>query len=257
MEQLKKRLPDEPDLDYITFSGSGEPTLNSDLGMIIAPIKKLTRVPVAVLTNGSLLWDKRVQADLMDADLVVPSLDAGTADVFQRINRPHPGLTFEKIIEGLVEFRTIYNGQMWLEVFLLDGVNTMKEELLKIKESVDAIQPDRIQLNTVARPPAEESALKIPYEDMTEIQTMFGEHAEVIAPYDKAFAPQKETADPGKILAMLRRRPCTIEDIASGLGIHRIEIIKHLEKYEKQNLVQKFSSDNKQFYHAIKNETQT
>lgn len=254
MDQLKDRLPDEPHLDYITFSGSGEPTLNSDIGDIISAIKTHTSIPVAVLTNGSLLWDTRVQADLLNADLVVPSLDAGTPEVFQRINRPHPELDLERIIRGLVEFRRVYHGQIWLEIFLLKDVNTMESELLKIREYAEAICPDRIQINTIARPPAEDSAEKVPYEDLTEIQALFGERAEVIAPYGKAPTAPKSDAQPEEILAMLGRRSCTVEDIATGLSIHLNEAIKHLERLEQQELVQRFSRDDKSYYRKIENE---
>jgi wyosine [tRNA(Phe)-imidazoG37] synthetase (radical SAM superfamily) len=251
IDQLKARLPEEPHLDYITFSGSGEPTLNADIGTIISAIKEVTSIPVAVLTNGSLLWDTQVQADLMRADLVVPSLDAATSEMFEYINRPHQELDFERILGGLIEFRQRFRGQIWLEIFLLEGVNTTKEELLEMKRHVEAMRPDRIQLNTVARPPAEESALKVPYEHMMRIQAFFGEHAEVIAPYGEHSMKRRIAAKTEEVLALLRRRPCTVEDIASGLSIHLNEAIKHLAILEKQKALHTFKREDKQYYQAL------
>jgi wyosine [tRNA(Phe)-imidazoG37] synthetase (radical SAM superfamily) len=254
MEQLKQKLSEHPHLDYITFSGSGEPTLNSDIGEIILSIKRHTSIPVAVLTNGSLLWDKQVQEALKEADLVIPSLDAGSADVFRRINRPHPGLDFEKIVRGLAEFRRVYDGQIWLEIFLLEGVNTTASEILEIKKHVDIIRPDRIQLNSVARPPAEDFARKVSHEDMIRIQSLFGERAEIIAPYEKAPGTARGRATTDDVLATLQRRACTAEDIASGLAIHINEAIKHLAQLEEQGLLQKIRKDTKLYYQVIEEE---
>jgi wyosine [tRNA(Phe)-imidazoG37] synthetase (radical SAM superfamily) len=155
LDQLSHKLNEDTEPDYITFSGSGEPTLHSDLGQLIEAIKKRVTIPVAVLTNGSLLWDKQVQEGLMGADLVVPSLDAGSPRLFRQINRPDAQLEFSQVLEGLIEFRRLYTGRVWLEVFLVDGVNTAPPEIARIRECVQAICPDKVQLNTVVRPPAE------------------------------------------------------------------------------------------------------
>ena len=144
--------------DYITLSGSGEPTLNTNIGEIIRRIKEITSTPVAVLTNGSLLSSNEVRRDLSEADVVLPSLDAITPALFEYINRPHPSLKIEEIISGLIQFRKQYRGQIWLEVVFCRGVNDDKEEIEKLKGVIERIQPDRIQLNTPVRPPAEEFA---------------------------------------------------------------------------------------------------
>jgi len=248
MEQLRRRLDDGARPDYITLSGSGEPTLHSGIGELIGSVKKQTNIPVAVLTNGSLLWNKEVREALVGADLVIPSLDAGNADAFMRVNRPHPELNFERVVEGLVEFRNIYDGEIRLEIFLLDGVNSMPSEVLRIKEQTDAIRPDKIQLNTVVRPAAEDYALRVPDADMNGIQNMFGECAEVIVPYEKAPLTHERKAVADEILVMLRRRPCTLDDVASGLRIHKNEAIKYLAKLEEKNLALRVRKDDTIYY---------
>jgi wyosine [tRNA(Phe)-imidazoG37] synthetase (radical SAM superfamily) len=205
---------------------------------------------VAVLTNGSLLWDGMVQRALAGADLVIPSLDAGDPRVFQRVNRPHPALDFEQVTKGLVEFRRGFDGQIWLEVFLVEGVNATSEDVLSIRELADSIEPDRIQLNTVVRPAAEDYALRVSNADMDRIRAVFGNRAEVIAPYETAPVPAHGSAVADDILEMLRRRPCTLDDVAAGLGIHRNEAIKYLAKLVETHLAEKIGQDSTTFYRA-------
>ena len=145
-------------LDYITFSGSGEPTLHSQIGHIIGKVKKMTSIPVAVITNGSLLFMDEVKGDLGQADLLVPSLDAVSRTVYETINRPEPSLEIERVIQGLIDFREQFRGQIWLEILYCRGVNDDHSEVVKMKEVLDQINPERIQLNTVYRPPAEDFA---------------------------------------------------------------------------------------------------
>jgi len=150
LETLKKRLSSEP--DYITLSGSGEPTLFSRLAELIDRIKAMTRVPVAVLTNGSLLWQEDVRRQLMNADLVIPSLDAGDEVMFRLVNRPHEEISFEQMLNGLVDFRREFRGEYWLEVFVIGAYTAIPVELAKVAKCVDRIGPDRVQLNR--HPPA-------------------------------------------------------------------------------------------------------
>ncbi len=151
LEELKQKLATHP--DYITLSGSGEPTLCPRLGEIIERIKAMTSIPVAVLTNGSLLWLKEVRAAVALADVVMPSLDAGDDLLFQTVNRPHPEITFERLVSGLEQFRREFTGQYWLEVMLLAGHTALPAHVQKIAHWVQRIRPDRVQLNTATRPP--------------------------------------------------------------------------------------------------------
>ena len=174
IDQLKKKLDSKP--DYITLSGSGEPTLFSRLEDLISRIKDITDIPVAVLTNGSLLWLPEVRNALKSADMVVPSLDAGSSQIFQYVNRPHSNITFSKMLDGLVKFCDEYNGKYWLEVFLLAGVTTPEMEINRLKTCINSIRPDKVQVNTVTRPPAEGFAEPVPQKQLQTITNTTAQH---------------------------------------------------------------------------------
>lgn len=173
-------LSPKTQIDYITFSGSGEPTLNSKLGKIIRGLKKITSIPIAVITNSSLLSNKRVRDDLLLADLVLPSLDVATDDCFQKINRPHTCLRLERMIEGLKALRREFKGKLWLEVMLVKGINDKKAEVKKLIQIIESIGTDKVQLNTVVRPPTEEFALALSKEEMEKWRNFIGGNCEVI-----------------------------------------------------------------------------
>lgn len=253
MEQLEDYLAaSDISLDYITLSGSGEPTLNSEIGWVIRGIKKLTSVPVAVLTNGSLLFMEQVREDLLDADVVLPSLDAVSPFVFKYINRPHSKLQIEKIIEGLVDFRKEFKGQIWLEVLFCRAVNDDKHEIKKMVEMIEKINPDKVQLNTAVRPPVEGFAFALSEEQLQDIKEMMGERAEIIPDFDKvtnkAFHPNIED----EIVNLIRRRPCTTDDISRSLGIHLNEAVKYINKLVKDKRIRYKSYGHKDYY-QVKN----
>src|ERR1035437_696237 len=150
LDELKRKLTCRP--DYITLSGSGEPTLHSRLGEIIEHIQAMTAVPVAVLTNCSLLWQAEVRDEVALADVVLPSLDAPDPERFEFINRPHPDITFERLLDGLAAFRREFSGKYWLEVMLLGGYTSLPPQIRQLAEWTRRIQPDKVQLNTAARP---------------------------------------------------------------------------------------------------------
>jgi len=214
--------------DFITLSGSGEPTLYSRLKELIGGIKERTAIPVAVLTNGSLLWMPEVRAGLLAADLVAPSLDAGDERLFRHVNRPHNDIAFDRLVEGLLGFREEYAGKYWLEVFLLGGITAIPAEVEKIARIVRRIDPDRVQINTVARPPAEEYAFAVNRAELQELAAALGNRAEVIADYPPSHLRADFAGRGEDILALLRRRPCTLDDIAEGLGLHRNEVVKYV-----------------------------
>lgn len=233
--QVRDKLSADP--DYITLSGSGEPTLYSRIGELIVSVKRITNIPVAVLTNGSLLWEREVQEGLTDADLLVPSLDAGDEALFQRVNRPHESISFERMLEGVVEFRSRFRGAYWLEVFLVGGISDTARDVAKIAGLVERIQPNRVQLNTVSRPPAENFAVSVSQSDMERFAVQLGEHAEVIADSRGVHREGEFTARQEDVLDLLRRRPCTVEDVASGLGMHVNEASKHVAELMERGAV--------------------
>ncbi len=162
---LKKRILDEivnhpalPITEYITFVGDGEPTLSLDLGWLINETKRLTQQNIAVITNGSLLYRADVREDLKSADVVLPSLDAGSEDVFKKINRPHGKIRFDAMLQGLIDFRRQYTGQIWLEVMLVKDVNDTVRALNDLKKIIAQVNPHRIYIMTPVRPPAEDWA---------------------------------------------------------------------------------------------------
>lgn len=248
INQLKAKLSSKP--DYITLSGSGEPTLFLRLEELISRIKDITDTPVAVLTNGSLLWLPEVRKALESADLVVPSLDAGSRHVFQYVNRPHQDITFSKILQGLVDFRKDYNGQYWLEVFLLAGVTTSEMEINRLKTCINAIQPDKVQVNTVTRPPAEAFAEPVLQKQLQTITEKLYEKAEVIADYSNVHKQQDFFARRKDVLILLQRRPCSVEDIAAGLGIHRNEVVKYVEELSSEGKIEAKLQNQQLYYKA-------
>jgi wyosine [tRNA(Phe)-imidazoG37] synthetase (radical SAM superfamily) len=249
IEQLKKNLGSKP--DYITLSGSGEPTLFSRLEELISRIKSITDIPVAVLTNGSLLWLSEVRSSLKLADLVIPSLDAGCNQIFQYVNRPHSDITFSKMLEGLVKFREEYTGKYWLEVFLLAGVTTPEMEINKLKTCINSVCPDKVQINTVTRPPAEAFAEPVPEKQLEAIAKRLYKNAEVIADYSGVHKQQDFSARREDVLTLLKRRPCSIEDIATGLGLHRNEVVKYVEELSSEGKIEAKPQNQQLYYKAV------
>jgi len=248
VRQVEEKLARIERPDFITFSGSGEPTLHSHLGEMIAEIKRTTDIPVAILTNGSLLWDPEVRRECAKADLVVPSLDAGDEDLFRFVNRPHPEIGFARMVEGLIRFREEFDGQIWLEVMLLAGITDLPSEVEKIKRWVEKIAPDRIQVNTSVRPPAEEYAFRVDDRRLAELARQLGDNAEVIAELSPSGREKNATARAEDILALLARRPCSVEDIAEGLGIGRAEVTKYLSALFAERTIRAIHKDGRLYF---------
>ncbi len=235
--ELEERLAAGTHADYITLSGSGEPTLHSDIGDIIRTIKTITDIPVAVLTNGSLLWDPDVRRELSAADLVIPSLDAGDEEAFARVNRPHGSIAFEPMIEGLVSFGQEYAGEIWLEVLLLDGITATKQEATKIARQVEKIRADRVQIGTVSRPPANVAACATSPAVLTELAVLFGKTAEVIHGFSGTLEEHSFLAGKAGILDLVQGRPHTLDEISGVLAINRNETLKILEGMLNEGLL--------------------
>jgi wyosine [tRNA(Phe)-imidazoG37] synthetase (radical SAM superfamily) len=235
--------------DYVTLAGSGEPTLNSGLGRIIARLKEITTAAVAVLTNGALLNDPQVRLELSQADVVLPSLDAVAQELYQTINRPVSGLTVAELISGLLALRAEYAGQIWLEVLLLRRLNDTAEELAKLKDALKLVRPDKVHLNTAVRPVVEEYALPLSTEELAKIAAFFGEGAEVIAAFGSNQHPKFELSD-ADFLATLARRPQTAGDLAEVLGLPVVVIVKRLDHLIRQGRVTHTRHQQKDFYHT-------
>jgi len=237
LEELESSLAAGPEADYVTLSGSGEPTLYSRLAPLIAGIKERTDRPVAVLTNGSLLSDRDVQESLLEADLVIPSLDAGDEATFEWINRPHPAIRFERMVAGIEAFCRRSCKPVWLEVFLLKGLNAAGIQQERIARLLDRIMPDRVLLNTATRPPSEVFAAALSRDELKQAARAFGGRAEVIADRYAAQHDEHHRARREDILNLLMRRPCTLEDVATGLGLHPNEVAKHLDELVREHVL--------------------
>lgn len=206
-------------IDYITFSGSGEPTLNSDLGLMIDEIKRSVHIPVAVITNGALLSQDDVRKDLLAADVVLPSLDAVSEDIFRYINRPHLQIEIQSIISGLELLRKDYRGQVWLEIMLVKDINDDEEELGKLKEVIDLIHADKVQLNTVTRPPSEEITGRLTREELEKACRFLGNTCEIISTFDKTPVQHEEQEWSRSVLDILKRRSLSLDDIVKITGV--------------------------------------
>ena len=247
--QLKDRLDAKP--DYITLSGSGEPTLHAGLQHLIHEIKNMTDIPVAVITNGSLLWLPEVRDSLLDADLVVPSLDVDSEDMFKYVNRPAPEIRFDQMVTGLCEFRQMFRGQYWLEVLLLSGVTTVEARVKALSDCIRTIGPDKVQVNTVVRPPLEAYAMPVPRGQLEEIAARLYPGAESILPCEHAGDMERSGASRDEILDLLRRRPCSIADVATGLRLHPHEVAKCIGLLVSAQSVRVKEQNGTLYYEAI------
>jgi len=236
--------------DTITLAGSGEPTLHSEIDQVISFLKGITDTRVALLTNGSLLWRKTVRNRVLGADLIMPTLTTVFEDTFRLIHRPHKELQLPIIIEGLKELRKDYEGAILLEVVLLAGINDNKKELEGMKKVIEEISPDKIQLNTVVRPPSDPRAMSLDMEQLEKIKNFFGEKAEIIAGISSnkkagEFDPQFKA-----IIEMAKRRPITAADIAGVLDITLDESERILKGFLLKGTIKKQEHEREVFYIA-------
>ncbi len=235
-------------IDYVTVTASGEPTLHSKIGDIVSRLKDISPKPVAVITNSSLLHLPEVRQALLEADVILPSLDAVRPDTFRRINRPIRSIRIEQIIGGLKDLRQEYTGQIWLEILFVGGINDRLEEVEELRKVLKAIQPDRIQLNTVDRPPAEDYAVPLSSARLETIRKVLGERAEVIVDFNRRIEQGFRPLVESEILAMLARRPCTVEDISGLLNVSQDEIAAVMESLIKKHRAQCKAYDQRVFY---------
>jgi wyosine [tRNA(Phe)-imidazoG37] synthetase (radical SAM superfamily) len=249
--------------DSITIAGAGEPTLNSQLGEIINRLKRNTDIPVAVVTNGTLFYRQDVRADCCKADIVLPSLDAGDEHTFLKINRPHPSISIEKHISGLCEFRKEYTGLIWLEVFIVEPVNTSDKQIAQINSIIEKIRPDKVQLNTAVRPTAYKDVNKVSMEKLRFIAGMLGPNCEVIADIppgilhlgelhpDVSVKHSHITDISQTLFSMLKRRPCSLNDICSVMNLSQNEAVKYVTGLQQQGLIEAQNKEGITFYKAL------
>ena len=248
LSQIRERIQSGARIDYITFSGSGEPTLYRGLGELIRDIKNMTDIPVAVLTNSTTISSPPIRNELREADLVVPSLDAAVQPVFEKVNRPHPELQIKDIIQGLTLFKQEFSGSLWIEILLVKGINDSEQHIQALRKALDQIKPDKVQLNTVVRPPAESFARPLSFKDLERIQSRLNHNCEIIADFSPKHQTMISENLKESILAMIRRRPVTLKDISDSLGIHKNEALKYLNFLINENDIKPVKYENKTYY---------
>lgn len=250
-DELIHYFGNNPDPDYITLTGSGEPTLNSRIDDLIQFLKQTKpTIPIAILTSGTLLYDKEVRDDIKDVDLILPSLDAATDYVFKKINRPKSDLTIEKYIQGLIELRKEFKGTIWLEVFILPGYNDTPEELNELKKVIEKIKPEAIQLNTLDRPGAMPNLRGASRQELQRIKELWAmDNVIIIAKSpERKNIPSYQNDIETTILNTISRRPCTIDDLTEVLGLKGHEIYKYLDVLEVDQRIETEKLDRGVFY---------
>ena len=251
IEELKHFMSNNPKIDYITFSGSGEPTLNSRIGDVLIFIKEnYPEIKTAVLTNGTLLYDKNLRAELKQADVILPSLDAVGQAVFEKINRPQAQLSVDNYIQGLVDLRKEYKGKIWLEILFLKGYNDFEDELIRLKKAIQEIKPDSIQLNTLDRPGTVDGLIPLSKHELQQIIDFWDlQNTEIIAnPIERTTIESYRSDVESAILETIARRPCTLDDLFHLLGIHVNEINKYLGTMETEGKIISKSLERGVFY---------
>jgi wyosine [tRNA(Phe)-imidazoG37] synthetase (radical SAM superfamily) len=240
INELEHYFVNNPAPDYVTFSGSGEPTLNSRIGDVLQFIKlKNPDIPVAVLTNGTLFYQKQVRTELLSSNLILPSLDAASDLSFRKINRPFHKLNIQEYIQGLQDFRNEYKGKIWLEVLIIPGYNDSKADLKLLKEAFEKIRPDSIQLNTLDRPGTISdirAACKVELQQIADYWKLDNVSIIAAAPDRKKIKSYREDIETA-ILETIFRRPCTSDDLSKILGLHINEINKYLDVLEADDKI--------------------
>lgn len=259
VEEIYRELEDffekHPDPEYITFSGAGEPTLHSHIGKVIGFIKRhRPGIPVAVLSNGTLFYNPEVRAELLQADLVLPSLDAATHNAFSKINRPVKNFNIEQYIKGLLDFSQEFLGEIWMEVLILPGYNDDGENLSAIREVLQNINPTRIQLNTLDRPGTVKGLRAATAAELNGIAKDWNlKQVEIIAPPEERKEKKSYRSDlESVILETISRRPCTLGDLEKILGMHVNEINKYLGSMEDSGQIETVEQDRGTFYQIRK-----
>jgi len=251
LQELDAWLREDGHADYITLSGSGEPTLHARFGDVLTFVRNHSSIPAVLLTNGTQLHLPEVRKAASLAHVVKVSLSAWDQASYGWVNRPHPELTFDELLEGQKAFRAEFNGTLWMEVFLVAGMNALPEEVARIAALAEAVSPDRIQLNTAVRPPAESFVGPLSKEKLASLCPLFRPTAEVIAEFSsKTEAGLK--AGKEAVLAMLRRRPCTSDQIARVFDMHLNEVAKYIGNLLRTGRIHEIRENGDVYYTAHK-----
>ena len=241
-EALQAHQPGE--IDWVTFVGSGEPLLHSSTGWLIRQVKQMTDLPVAVITNGSLLYLPEVREELSVADAVLPTLDAGTAALYRQINRPHAEITYARLVDGLIAFRDEYQGKLWVEVMLVRDLNDSPEALGDIAEVLKRVRPDAVHINLPTRPPVETWVLPPTDESLMQALAILGHVAEVVHPAEGSFDLSGYDDPIDAILTIITRHPmreAELERALSRWSPGKVQqVLAELEASQRAQVVERY-----------------
>ncbi|MHA1276821.1 MAG: radical SAM protein [Candidatus Helarchaeota archaeon] len=249
--EARLKVVGEENIDYITFVGDGEPSLCLSLGWLIEHVHTEFSLPIAVITNGALLYTEEVREELLLADVVLPTLDAGNPKTFKKINRPHPSIQFRQMVDGMVDFRTMYSGKIWLEFMAVSGINDTSVELKQVRNYLELIKPDRVHINVPIRPPAE-SWVKIPSEEgLSRIKTTFKDVFEIVLPEFGEFRIMSESIKDIKqeLVQIIKRHPMhftQIQELLKKKGVDKTQMI--VKSLEESGLIKRLHYENKIFF---------
>ncbi len=244
-EQVLKSHKDG-EIDWVTFVGSGEPTLHSHLGEVIRGVKNMTALPVAVITNGSLLYLPKVRQELSVADAIMPTLDAGNPKLYRKINRPHPQATFERLVYGLVAFRKEYQGKLWVEVMLVHEMNDTTQALEDIAKVLETVKPDAVHINLPTRPPVETWVQPTNDEGLMRAISILGNTAEVVHPAEGSFDLSGYENVVNAIIGIITRHPMRQDELERTLTRWTpgqvIEALADLEASDRAQIVERYGT---------------
>jgi len=244
----------EDTFDVLTFTGSGEPSLNIHFEKALRLAKKIIKKPIAVLTNATLLDIPSVRSALAEVDIVLPSLDAGNPETFKKINQPHPKIELKTIIENLKKLRNEMKGEMWLEILFVEGINDSEKNLRDLKSAIDYINPHKVQLNTVVRPPAFKEAKPLSFEKLKEFAEFLGEKVEIIIEKErlekviKTFKDLEKEKIKEMIFDYIKRRPSTIEELSLAFKIEKETVENILKIFISEGKVKEKLYEGKKFF---------
>ncbi|NVM52667.1 MAG: radical SAM protein [Candidatus Helarchaeota archaeon] len=238
-------------IDYVTFVGDGEPTLCRSLGWLLKQVKAEFSIPVAVITNGAHLYSEDVREELCIPDVILPSLDAGFSETFKKVNRPHPSIQFKTMIDGMIKFRSIFSGQIWMEYMAVKGLNDTFDELQQIHKHLKKISPDRVYVNVPIRPPAEKW-VKIPsQESLSRVREILTNVVEIFLPETGEFQVLSKNVSRLKdeILQIIKRHPMRFEQLIDLLRQKEIENPSEIiSELEQAGLIKRIIYENKAFF---------
>jgi len=236
LDELDEALAEHgSETDWITIVGSGEPTLYEPLDELVNGVKTRTSLPLAVITNGSTLYRPSVRKALAAADVVMPSLDAGTPELYKRINRPHPEASFRRLMEGMTTFRDEYTGELWVEVMLVKDMNDSEEALEAIAACLKKIRPDQVHLNLPVRPPAESWVVPASMEGIERARKLLGKAASVVSPASGVFTLDVDDDMVETLLAIVSRHPMSEDDLRAALAEQGLQVDALLPQLEASN----------------------